>query len=103
MGLRPGQDDLTDVFAELYVERPSQKAIVTALVARASAVGPAPASNRALSAPALTWTWHVKIARRQRDPKQLRRLASTTSFPAATASTWATEICVSRCGRPQTS
>jgi len=28
MGPRPGRDDLTDVHAELYVERPTQKAIV---------------------------------------------------------------------------
>ena len=55
MGPRPGQPDLTDVHAELYVERPSQKAIVIGTK--------------------VYLDLHVKIAKDwQRNPKQLRRL-----------------------------
>ena len=77
MGPRPGQEDLTDVFAELYVERPSQKAIVIgAKGARLRDVGTrARKQIEALLGTRVYLDLHVKIAREwQRDPKQLRRL-----------------------------
>ena len=77
MGPHPGRDDLTDVYAELYVERPSQKAIVIGTRgARLKDVG----SRARLQIEALLGTrvyldLHVKIAKDwQRNPKQLRRL-----------------------------
>jgi GTPase len=77
MGLRPGQDDLTDVYAELYVERPSQKAIVIGTKgARLREVGTrARHQIEALLGTRVYLDLHVKIAKEwQRDPKQLRRL-----------------------------
>src|SRR5206468_8314678 len=77
MGPRPGRDDLTDVHAELYVERQTQKAIVIgAGGARLKEVG----SQARRQIEALLGTrgyldLHVKIAKDwQRNPKQLRRL-----------------------------
>ena len=77
MGPRPGQDDLTDVYAELYVERPSQKAIVIgAKGVRLKEVGSrARQQIEALLGTRVYLDLHVKIAKDwQRNPKQLRRL-----------------------------
>ncbi len=77
MGPRPGTDDLTDVFAELYVERQSQKAIVIGTGgARLKQVGTrARKQIEALLGTRVYLDLHVKIAKEwQRDPKQLRRL-----------------------------
>ena len=77
MGPRPGHEDLTDVFAELYVERPSQKAIVIGTRgARLKSVGTrARQQIEALLGTRVYLDLHVKIAKEwQRDPKQLRRL-----------------------------
>jgi GTPase len=69
MAPRAGQQDLTDVHAELYVERPSQKAIVIGMKgARLKEV-------EALLGTRVYLDLHVKIAKDwQRNPKQLRRL-----------------------------
>ena len=77
MGPRAGQPDLTDVFAELYVERPSQKAIVIgAKGARLKEVGTR--ARRQIEAFLGTRVYldlRVKIAKDwQRNPRQLRRL-----------------------------
>ena len=74
---RPGRDDLTDVHAELYVERSSQKAIVIGTGgARLKEVGTR--ARRQIEAFLGTKVYldlHVKIAKDwQRNPKQLRRL-----------------------------
>ena len=74
---RPGRDDLTDVHAELYVERQTQKAIVIgAGGARLKEVGTR--SRRQIEALLGTKVYldlRVKIAKDwQRNPKQLRRL-----------------------------
>ena len=77
MGPRAGTDDLTDVFAELYVERQSQKAIVIGTGgARLKQVGTrARQQIEALLGTRVYLDLHVKIAKEwQRDPKQLRRL-----------------------------
>jgi GTP-binding protein Era len=77
MGPRPGQPDLTDVYAELYVERPSQKAIVIGTkAARLREVGTrARRQIEALLGTKVYLDLHVKIAKDwQRNPKQLRRL-----------------------------
>jgi GTPase len=77
MGPRPGQPDLTDVHAELYVERPSQKAIVIGTKgARLKEVGTrAREQIEALLGTRIYLDLHVKIAKDwQRNPKQLRRL-----------------------------
>jgi GTPase len=77
MGPREGQPDLTDVFAELYVERPSQKAIVIGTKgARLKEVGTrARRQIEALLGTKVYLDLHVKIAKDwQRNPKQLRRL-----------------------------
>jgi len=77
MGPRPGREDLTDVYAELYVERPSQKAIVIgAGGARLKDVGSrARRQIEALLGTKVYLDLHVKIAKDwQRNPKQLRRL-----------------------------
>jgi GTP-binding protein Era len=77
MGPRPGQDDLTDVYAELYVERQSQKAIVLGTGgARLKDVGTrARKQIEALLGTRVYLNLHVRVAREwQRDPKQLRRL-----------------------------
>ena len=77
MGPRPGREDLIDVHAIMYVERPSQKAIVIGTRgARLKDVG----SRARLQIEALLGTrvyldLHVKIAKDwQRNPRQLRRL-----------------------------
>ena len=77
MGPRPGRDDLTDVHAELYVERSSQKAIVIGTGgARLKEVGSrARRQIEALLGTKVDLDLHVKIAKDwQRNPKQLRRL-----------------------------
>ena len=77
MGPRPGRDDLTDVHAELYVERPTQKAIVIgAGGVRLKQVGTrARHQIEALLGTRVYLDLHVKIAKDwQRNPKQLRRL-----------------------------
>jgi len=77
MGPRPGRDDLTDVHAELYVERPTQKAIVIgAGGVRLKEVGTrARHQIEALLGTRVYLDLHVKIAKDwQRNPKQLRRL-----------------------------
>jgi GTP-binding protein Era len=77
MGPRQGQEGLTDVYAELYIERPSQKAIVIgAKGARLKEVGTrARHQIEALLGTRVYLDLHVKIAKEwQRDPKQLRRL-----------------------------
>ena len=77
MGPRPGREDLTDVHALMYLERPSQKAIVIGPKgARLKEVGTT-ARHRieALLGTRVYLDLHVKIAKDwQRDPKQLRRL-----------------------------
>jgi len=77
MGPREGRDDLTDVHALLYVERPSQKAIVIGTKgARLRDVGSrARQQIEALLGTRVYLDLHIKVARDwQRDPKQLRRL-----------------------------
>ena len=81
MGPRPGRPDLTDVHALMYLERPSQKAIVLGPQGvRLKEVG-TKARHRieALLGTRVYLDLHIKIAKDwQRDPKQLRRLGSTT-------------------------
>jgi len=77
MGPRQGQPDLIDVYAELYVERPSQKAIVIGTKgARLKEVGTrARHQIEALLGTRIYLDLHVKIAKDwQRSPKELRRL-----------------------------
>jgi GTP-binding protein Era len=77
MGPRPGRDDLIDVYALMYLERPSQKAIVIgAKGARLKHVGTAARQRiEALLGARVYLDLHIKIAKDwQRDPKQLRRL-----------------------------
>jgi GTP-binding protein Era len=77
MGPRAGQPGLTDVFAELYVERPSQKAIIIgARGARLKDVGTrARGQIEALLGTRVYLDLHVRVAKDwQRNPKQLRRL-----------------------------
>jgi GTPase len=77
MGPRPGREDLVDVHAELYVERPSQKAIVIgARGARLKEVGSrARRQIEALLGAQVYLDLRVKIAKDwQRNPRQLRRL-----------------------------
>ncbi len=77
MGPRPGRDDLIDVHAVMYVERPSQKAIVIgAHGARLKEVGStARAQIEALLGSRVYLDLRIKIAKDwQRDPRQLRRL-----------------------------
>jgi GTP-binding protein Era len=77
MGPRPGRDDIVDVHAFMYVERPSQKAIVIgAKGARLKAVGTqARQQIEALLGTKVYLDLRIKIAKDwQRDPKQLRRL-----------------------------
>jgi GTP-binding protein Era len=74
---REGRDDLMEIYAELYVERPSQKAIVLGHKAeRLKAVGTnARRQIEALLGTRVYLDLHVKIAKDwQRDPKQLRKL-----------------------------
>jgi GTP-binding protein Era len=77
MGPREGRDDLIDVHAVMYVERPSQKAIVIgAKGARLKEVGSrARRQIEALLGTRVYLDLRIKIAKNwQRDPKQLRRL-----------------------------
>ena len=77
MGPRPGQEDLTDVHAEMYVERPSQKAIVIgAKGTRLKDVGTrARHQIEALLGTRVYLDLRVKVAKDwQRNPRQLRRL-----------------------------
>jgi GTP-binding protein Era len=77
MGPRPGRDDLVDVHAVMYVERPSQKAIVIgAKGARLAQVGAqARAQIEALLGSQVYLDLRIKVAKDwQRDPRQLRRL-----------------------------
>jgi GTP-binding protein Era len=74
---RPGQDELLDVYVNVYVERPSQKAIVIgARGERLRAVGSAARRHiEALLGTRVYLDLHVKVAKDwQRDPRQLRRL-----------------------------
>jgi GTP-binding protein Era len=74
---RPGREGLTDVHAVMYVERPSQKAIVIgAKGARLKAVGSqARQQIEALLGTRIYLDLRIKIAKDwQRDPRQLRRL-----------------------------
>ena len=77
MGPRPGRDDLTDVYAIMYVERPSQKAIVIgAKGARLKDVGArARGQIEALLGRRVYLDLRIKVAKDwQRNPRQLRRL-----------------------------
>jgi len=74
---RPADRPLLDVHANLFVERPSQKAIVIgAKGSRLRAVGTrARAAIEAMLGTPVYLDLHVKVAKEwQRDPKQLRRL-----------------------------
>jgi GTP-binding protein Era len=74
---REGRDDLLDIYAELYVERPSQKAIVLGHRGeRLKQVGTtARRQIEALLGTKVYLDLHIKVAKDwQRDPKQLRRL-----------------------------
>ena len=77
MGPREGKPDLTDVYAEIYVERPSQKAIVIGTKGeRLKDVGTrARRQIEALLGSRVYLDLHVRIAKDwQRNPKFLRRL-----------------------------
>jgi GTP-binding protein Era len=74
---RAGKEDLTDVYAEMYVERPSQKAIVIGTKgARLKDVGSrARTQIEALLGTRVYLDLRVKVAKDwQRSPKELRRL-----------------------------
>lgn len=77
MDRREGRDDLIDIYAVVYVERPSQKAIVLgANGERVKRVGTeARRQIEALLGSRVYLDLRVKVAKDwQRDPKQLRRL-----------------------------
>jgi len=77
MAPRDGRDDLIDVHAVMYVERPSQKAIVIgAKGARLKQVGStARREIEALLGSRVYLDLRIKVAKDwQRDPRQLRRL-----------------------------
>jgi GTPase len=77
MGRRPGREDLTDVHALMYLERPSQKPIIIGPQgARLQSVGRRARQRiEALLGTKVYLDLHIKIAKDwQRDPKQLRRL-----------------------------
>ncbi|WP_410642420.1 GTPase Era [Amycolatopsis sp. lyj-346] len=74
---REGRDDLIDVHAFLYVERPSQKGIILGHKGeRLREVGAAARKNiEALLGSKVYLDLHIKVAKEwQRDPRQLRRL-----------------------------
>jgi GTP-binding protein Era len=74
---RPAERPLLDIYADIYVERPSQKAIVIgAKGARLREVGTtARRGIEALLGTPVFLDLHVRVAKEwQRDPKQLRRL-----------------------------
>jgi GTP-binding protein Era len=77
MGEREGRDDLIDIYAQIYVERASQKAIV--LGRKGEGLRRIGETSRrqieALLGSKVYLDLHVKVAKEwQRDPKQLRRL-----------------------------
>lgn len=77
MGMREGREDLLDIHATVYVERPSQKAII--LGAKGSRLREIGTTSRvqieALLATHVYLDLHVKVAKEwQRDAKQLNRL-----------------------------
>jgi GTPase len=77
MAPRPDRDDLIDVHAVMYVERPSQKAIVLgAGGSRLKEVGTAARTQiEALLGSRVYLDLRIKVAKDwQRDPRQLRRL-----------------------------
>jgi GTPase len=77
MGPREGRDDLMDVHAIMYVERPSQKAIVLgAKGSRLKEVGTVARRHiEALLGRRVYLDLRIKVAKDwQRDPRQLRRL-----------------------------
>ncbi|HEV2783002.1 MAG TPA: GTPase Era [Actinophytocola sp.] len=77
MAPREGRDDLVDVHALLYVERPSQKGIILGHKGeRLRTVGSTARRHiEALLGSKVYLDLHVKVAKDwQRDPKQLRRL-----------------------------
>jgi len=77
MGPREGRDDLIDVHAVMYVERPSQKAIVLgAKGTRLKEVGSTARHQiEALLGSRVYLDLRIKVAKDwQRDPRQLRRL-----------------------------
>ena len=77
MGPRPGREDLTDVHALMYLERPSQKPIMIGPHgARLQSIGTRARQRiEALLGTKVYLDLHIKIAKDwQRDPKQLRRL-----------------------------
>jgi GTPase len=77
MAHRDGRDDIIDVHAVMYVERPSQKAIVIgAKGARLKQVGSAARRQiEALLGSRVYLDLRIKVAKDwQRDPRQLRRL-----------------------------
>jgi GTPase len=77
MGPREGRDDLIDVHAIMYVERPSQKAIVLGTGgARLKEVGTTARRHiEALLGSRVYLDLRIKVAKDwQRDPRQLRRL-----------------------------
>lgn len=77
MAPREGRDDLVDVHALLYVERPSQKGIILGHRGeRLREVGTTARQHiEALLGSKIYLDLHVKVAKDwQRDPKQLRRL-----------------------------
>lgn len=74
---REGRDDLVDIYAHLYVERPSQKGIVLGhRGARLKEVGAKARGHiEALLGSRVYLDLHVKVAKDwQRDPRQLRKL-----------------------------
>ncbi|MDS0136462.1 MULTISPECIES: GTPase Era [unclassified Amycolatopsis] len=74
---REGRDDLVDVHAFLYVERPSQKGIILGHKGeRLREVGATARKNiEALLGSKVYLDLHIKVAKEwQRDPRQLRRL-----------------------------
>jgi GTP-binding protein Era len=77
MGPREGRDDLVDIYAYLFVERPSQKAIVLGHKGeRLKTIGATARGHiERLLGSKVYLDLHIKVAKEwQRDPKQLRRL-----------------------------
>ncbi len=77
MGQRPGRDDLTDIYAHVFVERPSQKAILIGHKGvRLREVGTrARRQIEAMLGTRVYLNLQVSVAKDwQRNPKQLRRL-----------------------------
>ncbi|RFU38803.1 GTPase Era [Actinomadura logoneensis] len=77
MSPRAGREDLTDIYAHLYVERPSQKGIIIGLKgSRLKDVGQrARRQIEALLGTKVYLDLRIKVLKDwQRDPKQLRRL-----------------------------